>query len=178
MAVIENGMAPVRSDIFRMGRGALARTIFFRYGKTVMIVMSLLVIAGLVLGIAVDLRLMIISLMVMFLILPGALAMIYYYYGLRKGCCLNVTSHSVECGKDLLSVRIFEGDDEIRREDIPYSSFGRYRVGKDGVTFSMTGDWEGFLWLPLHAYPDEEAFIEAVGLISCKESHPDSLIHF
>lgn len=138
-----------------------------------MIVMSLLVTAGFVLGIVVDLRLMIISLMVMFLILPGALAMIYYYYGLRKGCCLNVTSHSLECGKDLVIVRIFDGDDEIRREDIPYSFFGRYRVGKDDVTFSMTGDWEGFLWLPLHAYPDEKAFIEAVELISYKKSDPE-----
>ncbi len=164
--VNRDGMPEISSDIFRMKRSMFARLIIFNNAKWALILFPLLVLSGIIIGIKYDLRWLILSLMLVFIVIPGIFAMLYYYYGLKKGYYINIIDHSIECVDSGIVARMFYGESEIRKELIPYDVFSKYVVGRDYVLFKTKGEWDGFFWLPISAFASTDVFSQIINWIS------------
>ncbi|MDE7180245.1 MAG: hypothetical protein K2N88_03505 [Muribaculaceae bacterium] len=173
--------APDYSDadqtrVFRMGSGRFAVELLFRYSWIWILSLSFLAVVGIVLGITVDLRWMVIGLMVICIGLPMILAFLYYYYGLRRDCYVNYVSHRIVKGEDGLIMRVMLPDpapenvnntrrsggdptDEkrcrYRDEFFPYSSMGRFVTGSKSAIVPLRAPFKGFIWIPADAFGDE-----------------------
>lgn len=164
----------------RMSRGDFLRKTVYYYGRPYILAASLIFIALMALGIFVDLRFCVLALMVLFIMVPMAAAMLYYVYGLREGCYMNVTAHTLrltpegielcmrfprredgqcedgqcedeQCKDEQCNDEQGENVEDIRRIIIlPLSELGGYVVWKDAVTFRLRRREGGFLWIPIN----------------------------
>lgn len=158
---IEGGAEAVESGIFRMGGGAFATALVRNFGRRWIIAFAVIVIASVLPGIFIDVRFLIIALMVVLIVSPMMLVFLYYSYGLRKECFVNIIPHTVSVEEDSVKVKIYtdrdsEDENEWKYREIffPKGDFGKYRVDGDAVEFELGKPKRGFLWLPLSAYED------------------------
>ena len=123
-----------------------------------------------ILGIALDVRYLIISLMVLFLLIPMAIGMIYIVYGFRKECSFNVIEHKliltdaglvVEFATDTANE---DGDEDRLCKNgniiFPFSCFGNYIVYKNAVVVDLKAKDKGFMSLPLEALDNDTVKLE------------------
>lgn len=99
-----------KSRIIKMNGMSFLTELIFRYAGIWLLVLSATAVVGLVLGIAVDLRWFVVGLMIIFLIIPMAMAFLYYYYGLRKECFVNTVPHVLALLEDGINVEILAPD--------------------------------------------------------------------
>lgn len=99
-----------KSRIIKMNGMSFLTELIFRYAGIWLLVLSATAVDGLVLGIAVDLRWFVAGLMIVFLIIPMAMAFLYYYYGLRKECFVNTVPHVISLMEDGINVKILVPD--------------------------------------------------------------------
>lgn len=157
----ESGTKPVESEIFRMGGGTFAAALVRNFGRRWIISFAVIVIASILPGIFLDARFLIIALMVVLIISPMMLVFLYYSYGLRQECFVNIIPHTVAIEGDSVKVKIYtdrdsEDESEWKYRELlfPKGDFGKYRVDGDAVEFELGKPKRGFLWLPLSAYDD------------------------
>lgn len=174
------GLQPEESDsrqsrVYRMGAGRFARELMFRYAGIWMLALSLLAVAGIALGMTVDLRWLLVGLMVVFVAVPMVLAFLYYYHGLRRGCFVNTIAHRIVIEDEGLTARLMipvtspssaENESEeinsgvaayrTRDEFFPFSVMERFRIGSDSVIIPLRAPSAGFLWIPADAFNDTE----------------------
>lgn len=160
---------------FKMSSASFVKEMIFRYGGIWLGTLSMLAVAGIALGIAIDLRWLIIALMVIFLLMPMAVAFIYYYYGLRKECYVNTVPHKLILTSDGLTARMFFSNydennseqDNIRTRDehFPFSQMHPYRIGNDSAIIPLRTPLKGFIWIPLKAYSTPEHLRELLEIV-------------
>ncbi|MCM1369472.1 MAG: hypothetical protein NC204_03770 [Candidatus Amulumruptor caecigallinarius] len=152
----------------------------FKFGAWWMAALFFVAFVGLVCGITMDMRWLILSLMIIFIIIPMGAAFAYYFYGLRRECALNVIPHQLILTDDAIVCRVYprrfgdmeddrgeateekgesekrhsEKDDEFMDYIYPYSSFRSYNVGGNAVTIPFAPPMKGFLWIPASAFDD------------------------
>lgn len=167
-----------QSKVFKMGGGRFVAEMMFRYGAVWMLSLFLLALAGIVVGITVDWRWIVVGLMVAFLIIPMAMTFMYYNYGLRKECFVNTMPHKVivsERGLRFQTMFSTHGDEE---DEAPVSQTSDYEFGYDellpftvgnkSVTFRFADKRKGFLWIPCDAYDEPEDFADVLRYIDTK----------
>lgn len=137
-----------KTETFSMGANRFMAEMIFRYGGWVLLALSAIGVIGLVLGISVDLRLLALSLMVIFLIAPSILALFYYQYGLKKECWINRTEHSFVLTGEGIKALIPENREML----FPYSSLSRFKIGSNAVILSFREKGHGFLWIPAGSF--------------------------
>lgn len=163
------------SRVFRMGAGRFARELLFRYSGIWLLVLSLMAVAGIALGITVDLRWLMVGLMVVFVAVPMVLAFLYYYHGLRRGCFVNTIAHRIVIEDDGLTARLIipvypAGEEKesgqesgqeaetvsyrTRDEFFPYADMETFRIGSDSAIIPLRAPSTGFLWIPADAFND------------------------
>ncbi len=179
---------PSGSGIFRMNRGMFARRLFLFYGTPWFIFFSLCVGLGLILGFFISEEWFILSLMVVFLIIPMAFALLYFYHGLKRECYLNIVDHTVYPNEDGLDVKLLfpvysddeqtngekmeevmkDGKDEVKMIEfsIPYSDIEGVKIDGGGVYYIVKSPHRGFVWLPETAYTNPEEFVKTVNYVS------------
>lgn len=164
----------LESDIFRMGGARFVLNMLSRYGRAWTALLAALGCASLCAGIFIDLRWGIVFLMLLFIVSPLVFVFLYIYYGLRPVNAVNVARHRVSVGESCLRTDIFgrrneqedEGGEEVLSSlEVPMSGVSGYVVGYDSVIVAIDSPHRGFLWLPVSAFRDMDAFGEAVGVI-------------
>lgn len=160
------------SRVFRMSASRFAMELLFRYAWIWLLSLSLLAVAGLVLGVTVDLRWLIAALMIVCIVLPMVLGFFYYFYGLRRGCFVNTVPHRIVVRDDGLVCRLWikespesvENESEedqkpkirFRDEIFPFSAMGKFVIGKDSAIVPLKKPSAGFLWIPADSFADTE----------------------
>lgn len=179
----------MESKEYRMGSGRFASELLFRYGGWWLLLLSMTAVAGIVLGICLDLRWMVVGLMTVFVVIPMVLAFLYYYYGLRRECFVNTIPHKIDVSEDGITVllrisasvqsessdtdSLQENNDaelEYRREFFPFSAMSPYRIGNNSVIIPFRSPAKGFLWIPADAYDDEEILADTLRFIDSRIS--------
>lgn len=186
----------MESKYFRMNGGRFLREMIFRYGGIWLGSLSMVAVIGLIFGIVVDIRWLIVALMVVFIIIPMGASFIYYYYGLRKEFYINTVLHSVAVGDDALMVRMrfpisdaedekIPNDSEESSEEIEtckkreiewkerevsfeYKDLKPYVIGHDSAIIPIKSSAGGFIWLPLTAYESAEEMKEVLEYLDKK----------
>lgn len=177
---------------FSMGRGEFARAMMMRFGMRWWGLLFLLVVAGVVAGaIASDLRWLIVALMVALIVAPMVAAFLYFSFGLRKECYVNVLPHTVAVAPSgfRLTIDVMppeksavdsgcggveeEGQDSepelepLRRYEVEFSAdeIGPYTVDAKGITVAVKASSRGFVRLPYSSFDSEEEFRRTVEII-------------
>lgn len=153
---------------YRMAGGRFFRhLLLLGKGKDWIIGMGILLATGITAGVATaDIRWSIVCMMLIFIVAPMMAAILYFNYGMRRECYLNIARHELRCQTDGILVILFRNkddtkdnpDEEMEEEEsyrflLPYSMLGCYMVATDSVTVPAG---KGFLWIPRSAFPSEE----------------------
>lgn len=162
------------SRVFRMSGKGFALELLFRYAWIWLLSLSMFAVAGLVLGIMVDLRWLVAALMIVCIVLPLVLGFLYYYYGLRRECFVNTVSHRLIVGESGIICRLWlkgkkndtNEEAEIANNDVceirfrdeffPYESMGKFVMGKDSALVPLKKPLSGFLWIPSDAFTEPD----------------------
>lgn len=146
----------------------------------------MLLLISLISGIFIDLKIFLIVLLVVSVLIPNILMWLYYQYGLKGECYINVIHHRVVTTEDGFNIEFIapvasdedeasdstilgvatQAKEEVRVRHYSKGSLGKYTVGTDYVVFPFLDPLKGFLYLPLSAYPDADMFGEAVKELS------------
>lgn len=141
------------------------------------------VIVSLAIGIAIDLRWLIVGLMVIFVAIPMLMTLIYIGSAFHPGVCFNLTSHRLKVNdegiKVITEIRIIpDAADEYienntrkkkRIEEritcIPNSSLGGMKVLSDCIIIEISSSSDipqngGWIYIPIKALPDNSIIKE------------------
>lgn len=169
--------------VFKADKARFAGLLLERHGQSWIYCGFLLFFIAVVFGFALDYRIFIVAVLLVCIVAPALLLILYYNYGMKGENFLNVLEHRMELNTDSISLFLkVKGDEEIEEDDeenegepvkeewkvyeYPISSFGRYSVGKDYVVFPFKSPKEGFLYLPLDAFENQNDFMEAIKMIN------------
>lgn len=165
---------------FAMGRGEFARIMISRFGGKWWILLSILILGGMAAGAMLsDWRWGVAALMLTLVIAPMIAAFLYFSYGLRKECYVNVIPHRVCLDSDgiTVSVDVMPRPDETSDDDtdpeplrsyethFPGSAVRRYSIDPKGVTVDIANPSRGFIRLPYSAFESAEHFRVAVEIL-------------
>lgn len=169
-------METVTDRIFRMGHGLCAAEMFSLFGRRWLYLFLALIVLGIIAGFFISPVWFMVTLILVFTVVPMAVLFLYYYYGLNTECYMNVSPHSLGLSEDGVKVSLYEAlpDDEeeagppamTRAFTIGCDRLGSMRLGHDSVSFLIPG--KGFLWIPRSAFLSDEkfaGFIESINRI-------------
>lgn len=169
---------------FRMGKGEFARSLFLEKGLTAVCVLGILFLIGIFFGWLVDLRFLILSAMIIFIVTPMIIGYLYYYHALGKYYHFNVVDHNISLGDNGLLVRMYfpvikdldmvESESGIKdwksckiiEYTIRYSDFSGCDSDSKSALFHIGNPVKGFLWLPVSAFESLEKFNDTVNKIT------------
>ncbi|MDE7403300.1 MAG: hypothetical protein K2M87_07815 [Muribaculaceae bacterium] len=163
----------------------------FRYAAWPMLALSLIGVAGLVLGIAIDVRWLLGALLVLFVVAPLLIMFLYFAIATRNGNSVNTTNHyftvknsGLECVillpplKDNVSdstssdanVSEENHDTELEKRSVmfEYNRLAPFRIGSDAVIIPLKKPEKGFLWIPADAFPEPADMTEMLQLLDQK----------
>lgn len=193
---MEKPLNPETNEI-RMSSGRFLPELIFRFGGIWMLSLCIISVAGLALGIVIDLRWFVLGLMLIFVVLPMIISFMYYYYGLRRECYVNTLPHRIRMQEDGLAVTmVFKHRKEEKKEDsnqenpeeetghteepefeitereeiFPYSMLNPMKVTSDSAMFFFRKPRKGFIWIPVNAFDDPETLSEFLERIDKKIS--------
>lgn len=168
----------INTEIFKADRKKFALLLFERHGRTWLLGGFFLIVTAIFFGFAIDYRIFIIVLLLIFIVAPGLLLILYFNYGLKGENFLNVLEHRIEISNDKMSVflKLSHPDEEQDYEDwrcyeFSFSDFGNYYIGKDYVIFPFLEPKQGFIYLPVNAFASPELFSETIKRISKDEDN-------
>lgn len=169
------------TDKFRMGGGAFAAMMFRHYGHRWAWAFAILCLAA---GVAAffDLRWGIVVLMIVFLIIPMAMAFMYFNYGLQPVNAFNTLPHTVTLKDAGLIVEAFpaKGSDDDTDDaetsktgpsisrTIPYYRLGPVKAGLSSVVITVDGKPKTYIWLPPKAFENDRQWSDAVKYLISK----------
>lgn len=176
MTQVEHNGTELETGIFSMPRGMMIRSLFTSFGLTLTLSMFVMLFCCAVLGVFIDIRFFIVALMILFLVFPMYAAMLYFNYGLREECFLNVMPHKLRIDKDGIIIEAYaekkneEGEltgYEYRyAKKIDYADIHGYIVESSGVRIPVGAKRKvGFIYIPQHAFGDADHLAEALKVI-------------
>lgn len=169
------GETPEDEDLISMKRSQLLAILTLLYGWSWLLVLGIAVIATMGIGIFIDIRYSIISLMIIFLVSPLFIAYLYFYHGLKPMTAINIVPHRLKISNNGIGIDIPEKPYPDKKEENikgsaglaifhPYSSFGKYISGNTGFILIFTDHNNGFLWVPYSIFRNDTEsrdFLEA-----------------
>lgn len=163
---------------FRLTQDAYLRDLFILYGRKWVWVAFSVLLLSLLASLIWDCRLLIVSLMVIFICIPMLMAFLYFYYGFRRECMLNILPHVVKICDDGIIIDVYRQpfDDEKEVEAlsdikynesaftvrVAYSSLGRAIIGTDSLVYVIDN---GFIALTMDCFGPEVSLVDVYGLI-------------
>lgn len=164
---------------FTVGRADFARAMMARFGNKWWLLLTILILAGSATGAVLsDWRWGVAGLMLALVVAPAGAAFLYFSYGLKRECYINVIPHTVNIssGGILVSADVMPRPDEvpegsepqpirIYNTHFPTTSVGKYRVDSKGITIDINAPSRGFLILPYSAFESPEHFRMAVEIL-------------
>lgn len=166
----------VETALHAMSRGAMLRVLFMLYGRRFVVAAAIPAAACVVASMVWDLRWLIVALMIIFLFIPLAMAMLYFNYGFKPECFVNVLQHSVKITTSSVRVRAMvttpdendEGDCEVREVNYAfgYDMSNPYRTTGDALIVNVQSPSSGFLYIPYTAFAGVDALRRAVDILN------------
>lgn len=179
----------VVSRKFRMGSGDFFTYLIFKYGAAWLLSLLVVALVGLTLGIVVDIKWFVLGLMVIFVVIPMAMSIFYYFYGLKKGFFVNMVNHTIEVTDDAIKISVLpkavakedsDKDSETADNEVEevkpvdyyfsYSELSGMREGRKAIIFPLKKYKDGFIWIPFDAFENENDFSKVVAFIDSKVS--------
>lgn len=166
--------APVTTGEFCIGKGALFSRLLMRFGMAWMSAIAVLFIAFIIVAIAMsDLRWVVLSLMVLFIVMPMCAAWLYFNYGLREECWFNTSPHVVSISPEAVTVKVRvapllgeDGEEEVagRNYDVVFTPehISPYSLSPGGIIVPVKKRNSGFLILPYDVFDSKDDFSRAV----------------
>ena len=138
---------------------AMARGLFFKalvalHGLKWASGFALILAAGVALSILIDWEIIIITLMVLFIVMPAVIMFLYFFHALKPLTLLNTTPHLYEMDTGVLTIQLTETGrivDTDCKELTLYSEFGK------GVIY--TTPKKGWIWIGEVFFDEKEDFI-------------------
>lgn len=183
-------MGSIATDIFRLNGAAISRTMLMLYGKRWIAAAACLLLPMILMGIFLDVRWVIVSLMAIFIVFPMLLAFLFFYYGMNRVSVVNSTRHALEFGEEGINALIYDKaeaspgsedtqerqpaakDEEMKPQYrlrsktlIGYPCVTGYSVGVSNVVLHTTLGGKGFLIVPLSAFADKPTFMQAIEMV-------------
>ena len=169
------GETPEDENLISMKRSQLLAILTLLYGWSWLLVLGIAVIATMGIGIFIDIRYSIISLMIIFLVSPLFIAYLYFYHGLKPMTAINIVPHRLKVSNNGIGIDIPEKPYPDKKEENikgtaghaifhPYSSFGKYISGNNGFILIFVDHNNGFLWVPYSTFRNDAEsrdFLEA-----------------
>lgn len=169
------------NEPFKMSKGEFARKMFQLWGVIPAALLSIVFILGVAAGLVLDIRYIIVSAMAVFILFPMVILFLYYYHGLNRDSYFNIVSHNLTfCDSGVKITMFFTSESEESEECktdvevetkevtsfIKWDEIGKYRVYTDSVVYPVGKPVRGFIWLPLSAFENIDAFKSAIDLFS------------
>lgn len=169
------------TTVFRVGRAKMMLNLAMQRGAPVICILALLILAGIILALTVDIRWGILALMIVFIVTPMVMAFLYFYYGLRPESFVNVMPHKVFFlpGEAVVTLLIPEDEPEQEKEQEkgePAYRTVEYRftlqrespftLSTDTLTLHTTN---GAIPVPLSAFPTPETLTAAMTLAKAEQ---------
>ncbi len=188
----------INTEVYKMSRKGFARQMIKQYGRKWLVAYALLVISSVIVAFFVDYRFFLLSLIIVFIMIPMQMAFLYYYYGLNRECFMNIVPHKLSIfGEGILVTMFFPPYDEEASDNlsdknetgeqnehkweydgwkesefmIKFGSLDRYVVGKDSVIIPIIGRPGGFIWLPERAFPETAVFADFMSNLKIGEGY-------
>ncbi len=177
----------IKTKVFRMNRSSFIKEMTWLYGMPWIAAATAFVLISVIFSFIYDLRWTIVTLMIIFIIMPMIIAFFYIYHGLKPLSVVNAIPHTLSFSPDEVYVSLLSppetipdnehADDNAKSEPelietasrhIPYSRLGKYKTGTNSVIFPIEGDDGGFLWIPLSAFEKDGDMADAIKIITDK----------
>lgn len=170
--------AEVTTGEFRIGHAKLLALMARRYAVTAAWTGAALLAVSAVLGIFIDFRWLIVSLMLIFIVAPAMAAMLYFNYGMRPECFVNILDHRVTFSGNELVVTAYirepqeeaeeeavDSEESPDKEEVPRREVvyrfrcarpAKYEVGTKTLTIIPAAPAKGFIIVPFDAFEEKE----------------------
>lgn len=164
----------IETEIFTIGRGKLFKKMIFKDGFAWIAMTMLLAILFIALGIAVDLRWLVVSLALLAIVLPMIISFIYISKGMTFENSLNALPHLVKIDDKGAEIRLYikqsetEDDDlNIEEKAFRYESgqIGDYGICSDGIYLPLHKETKGRLYLPYSSFRSKDDFAQAIEIL-------------
>lgn len=160
------------TTVFRVGRAKMMLNLAMQRGAPIICILALLILAGIILALTVDIRWGILALMIVFIVTPMVMAFLYFYYGLRPESFVNVMPHKVFFfpGEAVVTLLIPEDEPEQEKDEPAYRTVeycftlqreSPFTLSTDTLTLHTTN---GAIPVPLSAFPTPETLTAAMTL--------------
>lgn len=167
---MSGNIGEIVSEIFRVPRGVMIRKMAFRFARLPMTALSILIIAAAVVAIF-DIRWLIVALMLICIVTPMVMAWLYFYYGLRPECFVNILPHRVLINTKGIKVFLLQGEEEEYKETeyvFDRAALKPFTIGMKSITVpvSRKNRITGFLILTSDAFGGVDRLNDAAGILS------------
>lgn len=141
----------IETSVFRMPQRSLISYLFRRYGKGWLISAGIatagLILCALILG---DVRYAIIAMMIIFIIIPLAMAFLYLNHALKPGVSFNILPHTLSLRTNEVIVKVIKSEIDLEEKREKKSkkkkkkklSLWEEDMASDGITSSASEDIE------------------------------------
>lgn len=160
-------MECIQTVEFAVSRGRLlCSALKMGWGVLATVVVALVFVAGLTLGLLVDLRWILVAFMLLLVVAPGVLALLYLNYALSPRCLPEVYRHTVCLSDNRIEVKghipplLSEEGEDVSKESkvigyvVSYSDVAKVKPGLKGLVLELKGTPPGLLHLPYEVLPD------------------------
>lgn len=164
----------MNTERFRMGTGAYFTRLVYLHGTRPIVIVATLFLVAFILAFALDIRFAIVAVMIAFIIVPLAMAWLYFFHGLLPGYAFNISWHILSVSPEGIEVILFrpvysresdkESDEDTerivrwemgKRLFFPKEEIGGILTGGDGVTVPLKG---GMIAIPRDAFKNQEDY--------------------
>lgn len=120
--------------IVKMKGLLFVRMLIRLYGKPWMWLFLLFFMLGIIFSVMWDIRALLLSAMSVFILFPGVMMFLYYYYGLLSGCYSNFVWHTINLeGGDIVISYYYSEKSENNNDDEKRDKFGQSDGWNNGI---------------------------------------------
>lgn len=164
--------ALVCTHAFKMSASNFMSTFLFRYAWLWLLSLSALGVAGLVIGITVDIRWLILGLMLIFIVIPLVATFIYYYFALKPECYVNTTCHTLEFDENGITATLIFDEDKNRELKFDYCRFKNVEINADSYLLLFKAPDKGYIWIPKTAFESDEQYFDSIDYLHSRLETP------
>ena len=163
----------IETGEIKMPPKKLLSILFFQKGIIWLIIALTGVALFIILGITLDPRFYVLTLIWIFLFFPLIIAFLYFFYGMEPLTAFNSIPHKLIFSKDAIKVRLIRkeesGENEIENNNyytVDKSSFSGMKTGADFVLLQFNKS--GWLYLPVSSLSSLNDFKKIIGIFQDK----------
>lgn len=158
----------IDTGVFRMNSFNFITSLLFRYGWVWLLALSALGLCGLVIGLTVDLRWLVVGLMLIFIVIPMLTAFYYYFFALKPECYVNTVNHKLSFKDSGVDSELYFEEEKSRKLTFDYSQFERFQINASSIIIPFKSPMKGYIWVPESAFDNKQEFLELLDFLTLR----------